>query len=128
FMRTSELLRVMPKVTIAAVNGACGGAGLAWACACDLRYASATAVFSTAFLTAAVFGGFGGTWTLPRIVGAAKARELYLLAERFDAQEALRIGLVSQVLPPEELLPHVHKVAERIAGLQWPAAEHWLPG
>lgn len=116
FMRTSELLRAMPKVTIAAINGACAGAGLAWACACDLRYASANAVFNTAFLPVAVSGAFGGTWTLPRIVGAAKARELYLLAERFDAQEALRIGLVSEVLPPEELLPHTRTVAKRIVG------------
>jgi 2-(1,2-epoxy-1,2-dihydrophenyl)acetyl-CoA isomerase len=85
FMRTSELLHDMPKITIAAINGACAGAGLAWACACDLRYASVSTVFNTAFLAAAVSGDFGGTWTLPRIVGSAKARELYLLAERFDA-------------------------------------------
>jgi 2-(1,2-epoxy-1,2-dihydrophenyl)acetyl-CoA isomerase len=115
FMRTSELLRTMPKVTIAAINGACAGAGLAWACACDLRYASSSAVFNTAFLTAAVSGDFGGTWTLPRIVGGAKARELYLLSERFDAQEAFRIGLVGGVLPPDELLPHIRRVGERIA-------------
>jgi 2-(1,2-epoxy-1,2-dihydrophenyl)acetyl-CoA isomerase len=115
FMRTSELLHDMPKITIAAINGACAGAGLAWACACDLRYASASTVFNTAFLTAAVSGDFGGTWTLPRIVGSAKARELYLLAERFDATEALRIGLVSAVLPPDELLPHIRRVSDRIA-------------
>ncbi|MGH7819702.1 MAG: enoyl-CoA hydratase/isomerase family protein, partial [Candidatus Binatia bacterium] len=52
YMRTSELLHEMPKVTIAAINGACAGAGLAWACAADLRYAAASAVFNTAFLTA----------------------------------------------------------------------------
>jgi 2-(1,2-epoxy-1,2-dihydrophenyl)acetyl-CoA isomerase len=116
FMRTSELLRTMPKVTIAAINGACAGAGLAWACACDLRYASTSAVFNTAFLTAAVSGDFGGTWTLPRIVGGAKARELYLLPGRFDANEALRIGLVSEVMPESELLPHARNVGCRIAG------------
>jgi len=116
FMRTSELLHDMPKITIAAINGPCAGAGLAWACACDLRYASDSAVFTTAFLAAAVSGDFGGTWTLPRIVGSAKARELYLLAERFDAAEALRIGLVSAALPADELLAHLRRVAGRIAG------------
>ncbi len=115
-MRTSELLHDTPKVTIAAINGPCAGAGLAWACACDLRYASANAVFNTAFLAAAMPGDFGGTWTLPRIVGNAKARELDLLAERFDADEALRIGLVSAVLSHDELLPRVRQVGEGIAG------------
>jgi 2-(1,2-epoxy-1,2-dihydrophenyl)acetyl-CoA isomerase len=115
FMRTSELLHDMPKVTIAAINGPCAGAGLAWACACDLRYASASAVFNTAFLTAAVSGDFGGTWTLPRIVGSAKARELYLLSDRINAEEALRIGLVSRLLPHDELLPHIRQIADRIA-------------
>lgn len=116
FVRTSELLHDMPKVTIAAINGPCAGAGLAWACACDLRYASATAVFNTAFLTAAVSGDFGGTWTLPRIIGSAKARELYLLAERFDSEVALRIGLVSAVVPADDLVPHVRRVTDRIVG------------
>lgn len=115
-MRSSQLLREMPKPTIAAINGACAGAGLAWACACDLRYAAASARFSTAFLTAGLSGDFGGTWTLPRIVGAAKARELYLLADRFDATEAERIGLVARTLPDDELLPHVREVAARLAG------------
>ena len=114
-MRTSELLHEMPKVTIAAINGACAGAGLAWACACDIRYAAESAKFNTAFMTAGLSGDFGGTWTLPRIVGAGKARELYLLAEKFDAAEALRIGLVSAVLPDADLLPFVRGRAERIA-------------
>ena len=114
YMRTSELLREMPKPTIAAINGACAGAGLSWACAADLRYAAASAVFNTAFLTAGLSGDFGGTWTLPRLVGPAKARELYLLAERFNAAEAERIGLVSKVLPDGELMAHVQAVARRL--------------
>ena len=115
-MRTSEQLHEMPKVTIAAINGACAGAGLAWACACDIRYAAESAKFNTAFMTAGLSGDFGGTWTLPRIVGPAKARELYLLAEKFDAAEALSIGLVSAVLPDGDLLPFVRERAARIAG------------
>jgi 2-(1,2-epoxy-1,2-dihydrophenyl)acetyl-CoA isomerase len=115
-MRTSQLLRGMPKVTIAAINGACAGAGFSWACACDLRYCADSARFNTAFMTAGLSGDFGGTWTLPRIVGPAKARELYLLAERFGADEALSIGLVSAVVAGDELMAFVGERAARIAG------------
>lgn len=115
FMRTSQLLREMPKVTIAAINGACAGAGLSWACAADLRYAAEGARFNTAFRNAGLSGDFGGTWTLSHIVGPAKARELYLLAQRFDAAEAAAIGLVSEVFPADELLPAVQRVAEEVA-------------
>jgi 2-(1,2-epoxy-1,2-dihydrophenyl)acetyl-CoA isomerase len=114
-MRSSQLLRDMPKVTIAAINGACAGAGLSWACACDLRYAAAGAKFNVAFRDAGLSGDFGGTWTLSRIVGPAKARELYLLSPRFDAAEAERIGLVSKTLPDvEQLMAHVRDVADQI--------------
>jgi 2-(1,2-epoxy-1,2-dihydrophenyl)acetyl-CoA isomerase len=115
-MRTSQLLHDMPKVTIAAINGACAGAGFSWACACDLRYAAASAKFNTAFLNAGVSGDFGGTWTLPRIVGPARARELYMLSERFTAEDAARYGLVSRVFPDGEFMGEVRKVAERLAG------------
>lgn len=114
-MRTSQLLREMPKVTVAAINGACAGAGLSWACACDLRYAAESARFNTAFLSAGVSGDFGGTWTLPRIVGPSKARELYMLSERFTAGDAERIGLVAQALPDGELMPFVRRVAEKLS-------------
>jgi 2-(1,2-epoxy-1,2-dihydrophenyl)acetyl-CoA isomerase len=115
-MRTSQLLRDMPKVTFAAINGACAGAGLALACAADIRYCAESAVFNTAFMTAGLSGDFGGTWTLPRIVGPARARELYLLSEKFRAPDAERLGLVSAVLPNDELLPYVRARAERAAG------------
>jgi 2-(1,2-epoxy-1,2-dihydrophenyl)acetyl-CoA isomerase len=115
YMETSRLLHTMPKVTIAAVNGPCAGAGMSWACACDLRIASESAVFKTAFLSAGLSGDFGGTWTLSRIVGPAKAREFYLMNERVSAEDALRLGLVSQVVAPERLLHHVHGVAARLA-------------
>lgn len=115
-MRTSQVLRDMPKLTIAAINGACAGAGLSWACAADIRYAAESAMFNTAFMTAGLSGDFGGTWTLPRIVGSAKARELYLMPRKFDAQEALRIGLVSEVLADDELLEYARERAEQAAG------------
>lgn len=111
-MRSSQLLHGMAKVTIAAINGACAGAGLSWACACDLRFAAERAKFNVAFRNAGLSGDFGGTWTLPRIVGGAKARELYMLSPRFDAHEAERIGLVSRTLPDGDLMPHVRSVAD----------------
>jgi 2-(1,2-epoxy-1,2-dihydrophenyl)acetyl-CoA isomerase len=106
-MRISQLLCEMDKVTIAAINGACAGAGLAWASACDLRYAAERAKFATAFRNVGLSGDYGGTWTLARVVGPAKARELYLLAARIDAREAERIGLVNKVLPDDGLMAHV---------------------
>jgi 2-(1,2-epoxy-1,2-dihydrophenyl)acetyl-CoA isomerase len=109
------LLHEMPAVTIAAISGACAGAGLGWACACDLRVASQTARFNSAFLDVGVAGDMGGPWTLPRIVGAAKARELYFLPAKFDAAEALRIGLVARVSPPETFETDLAALTDRLA-------------
>jgi 2-(1,2-epoxy-1,2-dihydrophenyl)acetyl-CoA isomerase len=110
------LLHQMPAVTLAAISGACAGAGFGWACACDLRIASATAKFNTAFLDVGVAGDMGGPWTLPRIVGAAKARELYFLPGKFSAEEALRIGLVSRVSAPETFETELAALTARLAG------------
>lgn len=115
-MRSSQLLHDMPKATIAQINGPCAGAGLAWACACDLRYCGESAVFNTAFMTAGLSGDFGGTWTLPRILGQGKATELYLLAEKFGSAEAVRIGLVSRSFADADLGSEVRRVARRIGG------------
>lgn len=115
YMRTSQLLREMPKVTIAAINGACAGAGLSWACATDLRYASSKARFSTAFRNAALSGDFGGTWLLPRIIGTGRARDFYLNSKPFDAQRALEIGLVSAVTEPDALMSAVLDIASDLA-------------
>ncbi len=109
------LLHEMPAVTIAAISGACAGAGFGWACACDLRIASATAKFNTAFLDVGVGGDMGGPWTLPRILGAAKARELYFLPGKFDAAEALRIGLVSRVAEAGAFEGEIVALADRLA-------------
>jgi 2-(1,2-epoxy-1,2-dihydrophenyl)acetyl-CoA isomerase len=113
--RVPVLLHTMPAVTIAAINGACAGAGLGWACGCDLRYVASSARFNTAFLEVGVAGDMGGPWSLPRIVGAAKARELYFMPDKFDAQEALRIGLVSRVFPDESFRQEVGAIVQRIA-------------
>jgi 2-(1,2-epoxy-1,2-dihydrophenyl)acetyl-CoA isomerase len=109
------MLHEMPAVTIAAISGACAGAGFGWACACDLRIASSTARFNTAFLDVGVGGDMGGPWTLPRILGAAKARELYFLPGKFDAAEALRIGLVSRVSEPDAFETDLGALTARLA-------------
>jgi 2-(1,2-epoxy-1,2-dihydrophenyl)acetyl-CoA isomerase len=113
--RAPVLLHEHPAVTIAAVNGACAGAGFGWACACDLRLAARSAMFNTAFLDVGVAGDMGGPWSLPRIVGPAKARELYFLPDKFNADEALRIGLVSKVVDDEVFRDEVALLAERLA-------------
>jgi 2-(1,2-epoxy-1,2-dihydrophenyl)acetyl-CoA isomerase len=114
-MGLTELLHDMPKATIAKVNGPCAGAGMAMACACDLRYAAESAVFTTAFLTVGASGDHGLTWTLPRLIGATKARELFLLPDRLRADEAERIGLVTRTVPDADLTATVDAVAERLA-------------
>jgi len=112
--RSSTLLREMPKVTIAAINGPCAGGGFSWAAAADLRYAAESAKFTTAYLNAGLSGDFGGTWTLPRIVGSARARELYMLSDKFTAAEAEHYGFISKMLPDDELMSHVDAIANRL--------------
>ena len=81
------------KPVIAAINGAGAGAGVGWAFAFDLRYATARASFNTAFLGVAISGDMGGPWTLPRIVGAQRARELFFMSEKFKADVAEELGV-----------------------------------
>lgn len=115
-LHLAELLHDMPKPTIAAVNGAAAGAGMAFACACDLRIASETAFFVTAFLAAGQTGDYGLSWTLPRIIGMGRARELSLTNRRVHAEEALGIGLVSAVVPGDELLHAARAMVATAAG------------
>lgn len=116
-LRVSELLRSMPQPVIAAINGACAGAGLSWACAADLRVAADSAVFVTAFTAAGVGGDHGVSWLLPRIVGLGRATELLLLSERITAERAAEIGLVSEVAPAEELAAVIERWTSRLLGL-----------
>ena len=109
------MLHEMSAITIAAIRGACAGAGFGWACACDLRVACETGRFNSAFLDVGVAGDMGGPWTLPRILGAAKARELYLLPGKFDAAEALRIGLVSKVSGAADFEADLSALTARLA-------------
>ncbi len=108
-------LRDCPKPVIAAVNGAAAGAGMNLALACDMRIASSAAKFSQAFVKRGIGPDWGGSWFLPRIVGAAKACELIFTGETIDAAEALKLGIVNAVAAPEELMIETQKLARKIA-------------
>ncbi len=109
-------LENMLKPSIAAVNGLALGGGCELAMACDLRIASARAVFGQPEVSVAILPGAGGTQRLPRLVGKGKAKELILTGDTIDAAEAHRIGLVNQVVPPEELMPTALAMARKIIG------------
>ncbi|SOX53867.1 enoyl-CoA hydratase [Mycobacterium ahvazicum] len=99
---------------IAAVNGAAIGAGCDLAMMCDIRVASERASFAESFVQLGLIPGDGGTWFLPRAVGYERAAEMTFTGDRIDAPTALQWGMVSQVVPHEELLAHAHALAERI--------------
>lgn len=112
---TSGRLFEMPKPTIAAIPGPAAGAGFSLALACDLRYAVEGAVLTTAFAKVAFAGDYGGTWFLTRLVGPAKARELYFFSERIDTAEAERLGIVNGVLPADTFEQQVMERARELA-------------
>jgi enoyl-CoA hydratase/carnithine racemase len=110
----SYLLSVR-KPVVAAINGPTAGLGLAAALFADVRFASETATFTTAFSRRGLIAEWGIGWTLPRLVGTAHALEVLWSARVFGAAEAERIGLVNRVLPEGELLPFVRGWAEELA-------------
>jgi 2-(1,2-epoxy-1,2-dihydrophenyl)acetyl-CoA isomerase len=109
------MLHELPQVTVAAVNGACAGAGLGWAAACDLRYAAESANFNSAFLGVGISGDMAGPWFLPRILGSARAREVMFLHGKFGAAEAERIGFVSRTFPDETFRDEVAVIVKRLS-------------
>ncbi len=111
-------LRALPQPVIAAVNGPAAGLGLALSLACDIRYASPKAVFRAAFINIGLSNcDMGTSWLLPRLIGASRSHELMLTGRRFDAEEALRIGLLADVVDEERLLERAIQAAEQIAAL-----------
>ena len=112
---TAGALFKMPKPTLAALPGPAAGAGLSLALACDLRIMASTAIMTTAFARVGFSGDYGGTYFMTQLVGAAKARELYFLSERVNAEEALRLGLVNWICAPEDLAARTHEIARRLA-------------
>lgn len=111
-----EHLQRMPHAVIGAVQGAVAGFGLSLVGACDIVVAAEDAYFSSAYRQIGLSPDGGGTWSLPRIVGLRKALEIYLLSERFDAEEARRIGLVNRVVDAAALDATVANLAQSIAG------------
>ncbi|WP_433634901.1 enoyl-CoA hydratase/isomerase family protein [Nocardia sp. CA-120079] len=107
----------MTTPVIAAVNGPAAGAGLSLALAADIRIASAAAKFNAAFVRIGLSGGdLGTSWALPRLLGLGRATEILLTGRFVDASEALRIGLVTDVCEPDDLLDRALEIAERIRG------------
>ncbi|NUO97908.1 MAG: enoyl-CoA hydratase [Nonomuraea sp.] len=111
-----ELIATMPKPVVAAVNGVAAGAGAALAFACDLRIASDKARFALAFSGIGLAPDSGASWTLQRLVGRGRAAELLLLGEPVDAAGALDLGLVTRVVPADDLAKASHELAVRLAG------------
>jgi 2-(1,2-epoxy-1,2-dihydrophenyl)acetyl-CoA isomerase len=97
-MEVSRLLHEMAKPVVAQIDGAAAGAGLSIALSCDLRVAGASAKITTAFAKVGFSGDYGGTYFLTRMLGSARARELYLLSPVLSAQEALALGIVTKVV------------------------------
>jgi 2-(1,2-epoxy-1,2-dihydrophenyl)acetyl-CoA isomerase len=114
-MEVSRILYELPKPTIAMINGPAAGAGLAFALACDLRIAGASARFVTAFVRVGFSGDFGGSYFLTRLVGTAKARELYFTGRPVDADEALSLGLVNRIVPDDRLADATMELARSLA-------------
>ena len=108
-------LRSMGQPVIAAINGVAAGAGASIAFACDLRVAAEDASFVLAFGRIGLVPDSGATWFLPRLIGQARAAEVVLVGDAIPADEALRIGLVSRVVPNDELLAEARAMADRIA-------------
>ena len=108
-------MRDAPKPIIAAVNGPAAGAGMNLALACDLRLASTAARFGQTFVKRGLHVDWGGTYFLPRLVGMAKACELIFTGEMISAEEAYTLGLLNQLVPPEQLMPATYALAQKIA-------------
>ncbi len=115
YNRVIERIATLDKPVIAAVNGVAAGAGMSLALACDLRVASSAAVFITAFSRIALVPDSGMTYTLPRLVGYAKAYELLTLSPKLSAKEALAMGLVNRVFPEEAFAEEARRFAEEVA-------------
>ncbi len=113
--RLPLLFEAIEVPVIAAVNGPAIGAGCDLACMCDIRIAGESAKFAESFVKLGIVPGDGGAWLLPRIVGFSKASEMALTGDLLGAREALACGLVSRVVPDDQLLAEATAVAARIA-------------
>ncbi|MGH3066899.1 MAG: enoyl-CoA hydratase-related protein [Gaiellaceae bacterium] len=110
-------IRALEKPVIAAINGACAGAGLSLACACDVRVASADASFVPGFIGIGLVPDAGGTWFIHRLLGFSRAFEWMVSNRRLGADEALEWGLVSEVQPGDQFAERVGELAAWYAAL-----------
>lgn len=113
--RLTKALYNLEVPAIAAVNGAAIGAGCDLACMCDIRIASEAATFAESFIKVGIVPGDGGAWLLPRVVGLSKASEMSFTGDSLTAADALSCGLVSKVVPADELMSTAKQLAARIA-------------
>jgi enoyl-CoA hydratase/carnithine racemase len=113
--RVSLALDELGKPVIAAMRGVAVGAGLDMALLCDMRIAGESARLSEGYIKVGLVPGDGGAWLLPRLVGPAKAMELLMTGDFIDAAEALRLGLVNQVVPDSQVVNAAYDLANRIA-------------
>jgi enoyl-CoA hydratase/carnithine racemase len=122
FRKTYSYLMSVRKPIIAAINGPCAGMAMPIALFCDLRFASESATFTTAFVRRGLIAEWGLSWTLPRLVGTAHALDLLLSGRKIDAREAERIGLVNRVLPDDKLVSHCQDYVRELAANASPAS------
>ena len=115
FQKTYSYFPAIDKPIIGAINGAAAGLGLVISLYCDIRFASDQAKFSTAFARRGLIAEHGISWMLPRLVGIANALDLLFSARLIDAAEALRMGLVSRVIPQDQFAAEVRKYALELA-------------
>jgi enoyl-CoA hydratase len=132
YSRLILTLRRMPQPVIAAINGPAYGGGMCLACATDLRIASKSAVFNaTGIVNGLTSTELAASWLLPRLIGASHSNDLLLTGREVDGDEAYRLGLVSRVLPDDELLPEALEMAARMAkfspyGLEMTKSMLWV--
>jgi enoyl-CoA hydratase/carnithine racemase len=117
FGRGLTYMLTIRKPIIAAINGPCAGYGMSMAMFCDLRFAAEGAIFTTAFAQRGLVAEHGQSWVLPRLIGPSRALDLFWSARRFDANEALQLGVVNRVFPADRLIDetsaYVRALAER---------------
>ncbi len=115
-------LMTVRKPIIAAVNGPCAGLGFSLAMFCDMRFAAETTIFTTSFAPRGLVAEHGMSWVLPRLIGPAKAFDLFFSSRRVEGPEALALGLVSRVVPLEQLMDEAQGYIRELAKTSSPAS------
>jgi enoyl-CoA hydratase/carnithine racemase len=128
--RALDILENLNPLTLVSIHGPCLGAGFELMLACDFRVAATTAFFSSPQVLYGAPPDAGPTYRLPQLIGLAKAKEIVILGERFDAAQAERWGLLTKIVEPENLAAETTKLVERCLKVGWKAAaatKHLLP-